>query len=194
MFGKALDRRHLAVTDGVDERDAGENRHPVELDRAGTAVPLAAGDLGAGQAEVEQQRFGERPSDGRIELVGMAVDRELEHLRTQLCRRRLCLGHSFAPRSLALDGRARLGCHREDVRQVDQPKRHPADDALIRLLVYLGDQPPELAGRDQQLLDPLARPAAGWVWTSCVAGWQPPTPQVLWGDSMRWTINRMSIK
>src|SRR5207237_1492265 len=64
MLGQAFDRRHLAVADCVGERDAGEHRHAVELHRAGAAVPFAAGDLGAGQAEVEPQRIRERPLDG----------------------------------------------------------------------------------------------------------------------------------
>src|SRR6266550_2087146 len=108
MFRKALDRRHLAVTDGVDEGDAGENRHPVELDRAGTAVPLAARDLGPGQAEVEPQRVGKRAPDGRLELVGVTVDRELDQLTMRPASLSSSLSWPLACSPFACFGRARL--------------------------------------------------------------------------------------
>jgi hypothetical protein len=79
MVAQALDRRHLAAGDGVDERDAGEHRHPVELHGAGAAVPLAARDLRPRQAEVLAERLGERPPDRCLELVLVAVDAEARH-------------------------------------------------------------------------------------------------------------------
>src|SRR5947208_12448314 len=77
VLPQPLDGSHLAFADRVDKRDAGEHRHPVELHRAGAAVTLAAGDLRAGQAEVEPERLGQRAPHGRFELIGVAVDREL---------------------------------------------------------------------------------------------------------------------
>ena len=79
VVAKPLDRRHLASADGVDERDAGEHRHAVQLHGAGTAVTLAARDLRPGQAEVLAQRLRERASDRRVELVVVTVDAEARH-------------------------------------------------------------------------------------------------------------------
>src|SRR5439155_13598316 len=83
---EALDRRHLAAADRVDEGDAREHRHAVELHRAGAAVALAAGDLGAGEAEVEPQCLRERAPDGSIELIGMTVDAKPNHSRKEARR------------------------------------------------------------------------------------------------------------
>jgi hypothetical protein len=63
----------------VDERDAREHRDAVELDRAGAAVALAAGDLRAGQAEVGAKRPGKRLPDRRVDAVAVAVHDELKH-------------------------------------------------------------------------------------------------------------------
>src|SRR5438094_7421138 len=108
MFGKALDRRHLSVMEDVDEGDAGENRHAVELDRAGAAVPFATGDLHAGQAEVEPQRVGKRAPDGRLELVGVTVDRELDQLTMRPASLSSSLSWPLACSPFACFGRARL--------------------------------------------------------------------------------------
>jgi hypothetical protein len=51
MLAQSLDRRDLASLDGVDERDAGERRHAVNLHRACAAVSLVAGDLGSCEPE-----------------------------------------------------------------------------------------------------------------------------------------------
>jgi hypothetical protein len=72
-----LDRRHLALADRVHERDAAQNRDTVELDGAGAAMALAAGDLRPRQAEIVAQRLRERPPDRRRELVRLPVDAEL---------------------------------------------------------------------------------------------------------------------
>lgn len=56
---ETFDRRYFAIADRVHERDARERRHAVELDGAGTAVPLAARDLRAREAEVFAQDLGE---------------------------------------------------------------------------------------------------------------------------------------
>src|SRR3954465_2929678 len=46
--------------------------------------------------------------------------------------------------------------HRQDVREVDEPKRRPADDALVGLVLELREHPPQLARSLQQLSDLLA--------------------------------------
>ena len=79
MVAQAFDRRHLALADGVHERDAREHRHAVELHRAGAAVPLAAGDLRAGQSEVLAQGLGQGAADRGVDLAGRAVDLQLKH-------------------------------------------------------------------------------------------------------------------
>ena len=88
MVAKTFDGRHLAVADGVHERDARESRHPVELHGAGTAVSLATRHLRAGEAEVLAQDLGERPPDGRVEGVRLAVDVQLRQASSPpRCRR-----------------------------------------------------------------------------------------------------------
>ena len=79
VVGESFDRRHLAGADGVDERDAREHGHAVELNGAGAAVALAAGDLRARQAEVLAQGFGERLPDRCIERVVVSVDAKFRH-------------------------------------------------------------------------------------------------------------------
>ncbi len=79
VVAESFDRRHLAGADGVDERDAREHGHPVQLDGAGATVALAAGDLRARQAEVVAEGLGERPPDGCIERVVVSVDAQLRH-------------------------------------------------------------------------------------------------------------------
>jgi hypothetical protein len=74
MVAEALDRRHLSVAHGVDERDAAERRRAVELDGARAAMALAAGDLRPRQAELVAQRLGQRLADRCLELVVVAVD------------------------------------------------------------------------------------------------------------------------
>ena len=76
VLAQPLDRRHLAAADRVDERDAREHGHAVELDRAGAAVALVARDLRPRQAEVVAQHVRERAPDRRVDLVGVAVDRQ----------------------------------------------------------------------------------------------------------------------
>ena len=78
MVAEPLDRRHLTV-DPVDERDAGEDGDAVDLNGAGAAVALVAGDLGAGHADVLAQPLRERAADRRIELVRPAVHAQLRH-------------------------------------------------------------------------------------------------------------------
>src|SRR5919204_1982671 len=75
---KSLDRRHLALADGVNERDAGVDRHAVELNGARAAVAFAARDLRSGESEVEPQRLRERLADGRIDAVNRAIDVQLK--------------------------------------------------------------------------------------------------------------------
>src|SRR5690349_6317213 len=48
------------------------------------------------------------------------------------------------------------GGHRQDVRQVDEPKRRPRDDALLGLVLELGEHAPEVSRRHEQLADPVA--------------------------------------
>jgi hypothetical protein len=79
MVAEPFDRCHLARADGVDERDAREHRHAVQLDGAGAAVALAAGDLRAGQAEVLAQGLRQRPADRGVERVVVPVDAKLRH-------------------------------------------------------------------------------------------------------------------
>jgi hypothetical protein len=71
---QALDRRHLALADGVHQRDAGEHGHAVELDGARAAVALPAGDLRPGQPQRSAQRLGQRLADRRLHLVARSVD------------------------------------------------------------------------------------------------------------------------
>ena len=89
VVAQALDRRHLAVADGVRERDAREHRHAVELHGARAAVALAAGDLRPGQAEVVAQHA--RRASGRPAAstrYAAAVDAELKHRSSPRgCRR-----------------------------------------------------------------------------------------------------------
>jgi hypothetical protein len=59
VVAKTFDRRHLAIADRVDERDARQRRDTVELDGARTAMSLAARDLRAGEPEVFAQDLGE---------------------------------------------------------------------------------------------------------------------------------------
>jgi hypothetical protein len=61
----------------VHKRDAAEHGDAVELDRAGAAVALAAGDLRPRQPEVVAQRLGERPPDRRLERLELAFDAQL---------------------------------------------------------------------------------------------------------------------
>src|ERR671934_512341 len=76
MVAQPFDRRHLPLPDHVDERDAGERGDAVELDCAGAAVALVAGDLRPGQAEILAQHLRERPADRRVDVVAVAVDRQ----------------------------------------------------------------------------------------------------------------------
>jgi hypothetical protein len=41
-------------------------------------MPLAAGDLRAGQEQLVAQRLGERCADGAVNLVGVVVDVKLQ--------------------------------------------------------------------------------------------------------------------
>ena len=77
MVAKTFDGRHLAVADGVHERDAGKGRHAVELHGAGTAVSLATRHLRPGEAEVLPQDLRERLFDRRVERMRLAVDAQL---------------------------------------------------------------------------------------------------------------------
>jgi hypothetical protein len=59
VVAETFDRRHLAIADRVNERDARERWDTVELDGARTAVSLAACDLRTGEPEVFAQDLGE---------------------------------------------------------------------------------------------------------------------------------------
>ena len=74
VVAQSLDRRHLPVADRVDECDAGQHRHTVELDGAGAAMALAAGDLRPRQAEIVAEDVSERAPDVRVERVVVTVD------------------------------------------------------------------------------------------------------------------------
>jgi hypothetical protein len=74
-----LDRRHLALADRVNERDAREHGHAVELHRARAAVAFRAGDLRAGQAELLAQSLGERQPDRRVDLKDSPVHAQAQH-------------------------------------------------------------------------------------------------------------------
>ena len=56
---ETFDRRYFTIADRVHKCDARERRHAVELDGARTAMPLAARDLRAREAEVFAQYLGE---------------------------------------------------------------------------------------------------------------------------------------
>ena len=88
VVAEPFDRRHLALADGVHERDAREDRHAVELDGARAAVALTAGDLGTGQRERPAERLGQRLAYRSLDLVPRTVDQQLKHqrLRVQLHR------------------------------------------------------------------------------------------------------------
>ena len=73
-----LDRRHVAAGDRPDRGHAGAQRLAVDQHRAGAAEPLAAGVLGAGQAEVEAQ-VGEKVARAVVGLAPLAVDPERRH-------------------------------------------------------------------------------------------------------------------
>jgi hypothetical protein len=75
MLAQALDRRHLAL-DRVREGDARESRHAVDLDGAGAAVTLVAGDLRPGEPEPLAQDVCQARSDRRVEDVLAAVHRQ----------------------------------------------------------------------------------------------------------------------
>jgi hypothetical protein len=77
MVAQALDRRDLALADGLRERDARERGRAVEEDGAGAAVPFAAGDLRPRQPEVVAERLGKGLQDGAVDRVAAAVDDEL---------------------------------------------------------------------------------------------------------------------
>ena len=77
MVAQPFDRRHLAIADCMDERDAGERRHAVELHGAGAAMSLTARDFGPREAEVLAQHLCQRAADGRVERMDFAVDPEL---------------------------------------------------------------------------------------------------------------------
>src|ERR671930_155510 len=49
-----------------------------------------------------------------------------------------------------------IGRHRQDVRQVHEPKRRPRDDALLGFVLELRQHPPEVARRLEQLANALA--------------------------------------
>jgi hypothetical protein len=80
MVVQAFDGRHLAVADGMHERDAGKRRNAVELHGARTTVSFAAGDLRSGEAEVLAQDLRERAPDRRVEGVRLAVDQQLRQV------------------------------------------------------------------------------------------------------------------
>ena len=106
VLAQALDRRHLAL-DPVHERDAREHRHAVDEHGAGPAMPLVAGDLRAGQAQIGRAAPPRASARRGVDLVAAAVDRELST-------------HG----------------HRQDVGQVDQPRDDArAADALAFLVV-----------------------------------------------------------
>ena len=80
MVAQPFDRRHLPVADRMDERDAGECRHAVELHGAGTAVTLAAGDLGARKAEVLPEHLRERPAHRCVAGMQLTVDEQVRQV------------------------------------------------------------------------------------------------------------------
>ena len=77
MLAQTLDRRHLAL-DRVREGDARETRHAVDLDGAGTAVTLVAGDLRPGQSQLLAEDVREARPDWRVEDVLFAVHGEAD--------------------------------------------------------------------------------------------------------------------
>src|SRR5215203_2041775 len=76
-------------------------------------------------------------------------------LRVRFRRRELCHGHLNARLAQGIASSGAAG-HRQDVRQVDEPKRRAADDPLLTLVVDLGKHTPEVARSVQELADPLA--------------------------------------
>jgi hypothetical protein len=59
--GQALDRDQRPARNGIERRDARADRDPVGQDRACATLPLAAGRLGAGEAEFVAQDEQQRP-------------------------------------------------------------------------------------------------------------------------------------
>ena len=77
VVAETFDRRHLAIADGVHERDTRQRRDTVELDGARTAMSLAAGDLRTRESEVFTQDLREGAADRRVNRILVAVDTEL---------------------------------------------------------------------------------------------------------------------
>src|SRR6476619_3698920 len=69
MVAQPFDGRHLALADGVDQRDARERGRAVEQHGAGAAVSLAARDLRPRQAELAAEDVEQRGADRRAALV-----------------------------------------------------------------------------------------------------------------------------
>jgi hypothetical protein len=77
VVAEALDRRDLALADGLRERDARERGRSVEEDGARAAVSLAAGDLRPRQPEIVAERLGKCLQDGAVDRIAATVDDEV---------------------------------------------------------------------------------------------------------------------
>ena len=73
---ESLDRGHLAIRHLRDRDEAGADRLPVQLDRAGAAVPGVAPDLRAGERQVLTEDLRESPHRRRRDRDRAAVDPE----------------------------------------------------------------------------------------------------------------------
>jgi len=72
--GEALDRDHLGAFGLGGEHGAGLHGAAVEVDGTGAALPGIAANVGAGQAEVLAQEFGEQGGGIDIGVYRAAVD------------------------------------------------------------------------------------------------------------------------
>ena len=162
VLAQALDRRHLALADRVGERDAGEDGHAVELDGAGAAVTLAAGDLRPRQAEVVPEHVRERAPDRRVDLVGVAVDRQLRQPTSPPGRSRDAAAGTRCGRSAPRSFSSRLGQHPPEV------ARHEEELADLLRLVRDGRSSARRTrsaqGRERRSCPPGASTAAVWPW------------------------------
>ena len=74
--GEALDRLHGVTVDLADRHETRVDDHPVDEDRAGAALALAAALLGAGEIEILAQHVEEAAHPRSLHLHALPVDEE----------------------------------------------------------------------------------------------------------------------
>ena len=93
-----LDRAHRGAVAGGRQRQARQHRPVVDQHRAAAAGALAAGDLGAGQAERPAQHgLGERPRGVHLDRVADAVDVDRDLHGAEPSRDDRATSHSARP-------------------------------------------------------------------------------------------------